>query len=150
MSDSFRSPIGSAAISILLAYLASCPDMKDSDVERVRWCQDQLERWKFIYGDAKGDKPKVIEFFGRRSRADMYSITAMAPSLPVWLNRSGICRLSYRNQESSVALGHVPKFRRSQHVSPGASACARIGYSGYGAGLEIGRRPQDYSRINLS
>ena len=57
--DQFRAPVGSAAVSVLLAYLASCPVKQDSDEERVKWCEEQLQHYKFVYRDSTGSKPKV-------------------------------------------------------------------------------------------
>lgn len=48
--DQFRSPMGSAAVAIVLAFLASCPDKRDSDAKRVKWCQMMLEDYRFTYG----------------------------------------------------------------------------------------------------
>ncbi|KAF7967083.1 hypothetical protein HWV62_35925 [Athelia sp. TMB] len=49
LADQFRSPIGSAAISVLLAYLASNPELKDSDEQRAMWCEGMLQDFRFIY-----------------------------------------------------------------------------------------------------
>ncbi|KZP09752.1 hypothetical protein FIBSPDRAFT_963702 [Athelia psychrophila] len=55
--DQFRGPMGSAAISVLLAYLAACPLTKTSDVERVSWCKEHLENSKFVYGNTSSPDP---------------------------------------------------------------------------------------------
>lgn len=59
MMDQFRGPLGSAAVSILLAYLASCPKMRASDEKRVEWCDMMLEDYRFTYAVTNGPRQKV-------------------------------------------------------------------------------------------
>ncbi|KZP26192.1 hypothetical protein FIBSPDRAFT_887558 [Athelia psychrophila] len=56
LTDQFRSPTGSAAVAILLAFLASCPEKQNSNAKRVTWCQMMLDDFRFIYGQANGSK----------------------------------------------------------------------------------------------
>ncbi|KAF7971988.1 hypothetical protein HWV62_19337 [Athelia sp. TMB] len=58
LADQFRSPIGSAAIAVLLAYLASDSELRDSDDKRAEWCEMMLQDYRFIYGAANDVSPK--------------------------------------------------------------------------------------------
>lgn len=59
LADQFRSPIGSAAIAVLLAYLASHRELRDSDQNRIQWCEKMLEGFRFVYALADDPNPKV-------------------------------------------------------------------------------------------
>lgn len=59
--DKFRGPMGSAAVAIVLAYLASCPGLRNSDEKRVEWCEMMLDDYRFIYATADGPVPKVSD-----------------------------------------------------------------------------------------
>ncbi|KZP33815.1 hypothetical protein FIBSPDRAFT_942932 [Athelia psychrophila] len=54
LMDQFRGPIGSAAVAIVLAYLASCPKLRDSDEKHVEHCEMMLDDYRFIYENANG------------------------------------------------------------------------------------------------
>lgn len=51
LSDTWRAPIGSAAMMILHAYFESQLIYRDSDEARQQFCQRQLIQNRFIFGD---------------------------------------------------------------------------------------------------
>jgi hypothetical protein len=51
LSDTWRAPIGSAALMILHAYFESQEYLDESDDARQQFSQRQLENERFVYGD---------------------------------------------------------------------------------------------------
>ncbi|KZP16262.1 hypothetical protein FIBSPDRAFT_958137 [Athelia psychrophila] len=51
LMDQFRGPMGSAGVAIVLAYLASRPELRESDEDRVEHCKLMLDDYRFIYED---------------------------------------------------------------------------------------------------
>jgi hypothetical protein len=51
LSDTWRAPIGSAALMILHAYFESQQYLDNSDDARQQFSQRQLENERFVYGD---------------------------------------------------------------------------------------------------
>ena len=59
VSDSYRNTTGSTAISAILAYCNSNPDLKDDDDNRQEFAAYYLGHLRFLYKDSTGDDPKV-------------------------------------------------------------------------------------------
>jgi hypothetical protein len=63
VSDSWRSTMGSTAIAVVLAFLNSNPELKDSDKNRQEFATDYLEHFRFLYQKADGDDINVSFLF---------------------------------------------------------------------------------------
>ncbi|KZP08508.1 hypothetical protein FIBSPDRAFT_964750 [Athelia psychrophila] len=57
LMDQFRGPLGSAAVVIVLAYLASCPLKRNSNPLRAGWCNSMLQNFRFTYAVTDGSDP---------------------------------------------------------------------------------------------
>jgi hypothetical protein len=73
IADSYRSAIGSAAISILTAYFESQDELKDSDENRQEFAKYALDNLRFLYRRGDGDDKTVsvrivLLFFGTDTR----------------------------------------------------------------------------------
>lgn len=81
--DQFRGPVGSSAVAIVLAYLASCPQKRDSDVKRVECCTMLLADYRFTYGKAVNPSPHVSSIIKGLTDANTCDIVEMEPPFPV-------------------------------------------------------------------
>ena len=59
LADSWRSSIGSSALSILIAFFESQDDLRDSDEGRVKFADYALDKFRFCYKKADGDDEEV-------------------------------------------------------------------------------------------
>lgn len=59
LADSWRSSIGSAALSVLIAYFESQEDLKDSDDNRAEFAEYALDKLRFCYKKADGNDEEV-------------------------------------------------------------------------------------------
>ena len=59
LADSWRSSIGSAALSVLIAYFESKEDLKDSDESRTEFAEYALDKLRFCYKKAEGNDEEV-------------------------------------------------------------------------------------------
>ena len=75
VADSWRSPIESTAITVLIAFFASQPDMFDTDKDRQEWAEWYLKDLRFAYKDVDGDDRKVctVRFDFRNQLTNKYS-----------------------------------------------------------------------------
>jgi hypothetical protein len=55
--------MGSTAIAVVLAFLNSNPELKDSDKNRQEFATDYLEHFRFLYQKADGDDINVSFLF---------------------------------------------------------------------------------------
>jgi hypothetical protein len=62
LADSWRSSIGSAALSILIAYFESQDDLRDSDESRAEFADHALDKLRFCYKKADGDEEVCVYF----------------------------------------------------------------------------------------
>jgi hypothetical protein len=59
LADSWRSSIGSTALSILIAFFESQDNLRDSDESRAEFADDALDKLRFCYKKADGDDEEV-------------------------------------------------------------------------------------------
>ena len=59
VAEEWRSPIGSAAIMVIIAYFASEPDEFSTDEARQEWAAWYLEHLQFAYRKSSSDNKKV-------------------------------------------------------------------------------------------
>ena len=59
VADSWRSPIGSSAIMILIAFFKADPEPYLTNEERQEWAAWYLHHNRFLYKHANGDDPSV-------------------------------------------------------------------------------------------
>lgn len=59
LADSWRSSIGSAALSIVTAYFELEEDLKDSDEDRAEFAEFALDKLRFCYKKADGNDKEV-------------------------------------------------------------------------------------------
>lgn len=60
VSDSWRSPIGSTAIMVIIAFFNTHSESYGTDNDRQEWAAWYLEHHRFAYKKADGDDPLVI------------------------------------------------------------------------------------------
>jgi hypothetical protein len=59
VSDSWRSTMGSTAITVVLAFCNEHPDLKNSDINRQEFAKNYLEDFRFLYHKSEGEDVKV-------------------------------------------------------------------------------------------
>ena len=59
LADSWRSSIGSTALSILIAFFESQDNLRDSDENRAEFADYLLDKLRFCYKKADGDDEEV-------------------------------------------------------------------------------------------
>jgi hypothetical protein len=59
LADSWRSSIGSTALSVLIAFFESQEDLKDSDDGRAEFAEFALDKLRFCYKKADGNDEEV-------------------------------------------------------------------------------------------
>jgi hypothetical protein len=59
LADSWRSSIGSTALSVLIAYFESRDDLRDSDENRAEFAECALDKLRFCYKKANGEDEEV-------------------------------------------------------------------------------------------
>lgn len=59
LADSWRNAIGSKGIMVLVAFLDSQPDLRDSDSGRQEFAKYYLEDFRFLYKDSQHEDKKV-------------------------------------------------------------------------------------------
>ena len=62
LADSWRSSIGSTALSVLIAFFESHENLKDSDDNRAEFAEYALDKLRFCYKKANGDDEEVGVF----------------------------------------------------------------------------------------
>ena len=63
LADSWRSSIGSSAISVLNAYFDRKENLKDSDEARVETAEYALDKLRFCYKKAESDDEEVSIYY---------------------------------------------------------------------------------------
>ena len=63
LADSWRSSIGSTALSVLIAYFESRDDLQDSDESRAEFANYALDKLRFCYKKADGDDEEVSVYY---------------------------------------------------------------------------------------
>jgi hypothetical protein len=59
LADSWRSSIGSAALSVIIAYFEAQDDLRESDEKRAAFAEIALDKLRFCYKKADGDDEDV-------------------------------------------------------------------------------------------
>jgi hypothetical protein len=59
VSDSWRNPISSAAIAVVLAFCNANPDLKNSNENHQLFASEYLEHLRFLYKVSDGDDVNV-------------------------------------------------------------------------------------------
>lgn len=59
LSDSWRTPIGSAGIAVVMAFCDSEESLANSDENRVEFANYLLEKFRFMYEDSEDDNKEV-------------------------------------------------------------------------------------------
>ena len=59
LADSWRNVVGSTGIAILLTFLDTQEDLRDSDEEHIKFARYYLEDLCFLYKDTEHNNKKV-------------------------------------------------------------------------------------------
>lgn len=110
--DQFRGPMGSSAVAILLAYLASCPELRDSDEKRAEWCEMMLDDYRFIYASADGPAQRVSCIVYGLAGTNSFITIAMETTLSIRAHYTVFSILYLGHQEGAMAFGDVPQLGR--------------------------------------
>jgi hypothetical protein len=63
LADSWRSAIGSSALSVLIAFFESQDKLRDSDENRAEFAEAALKQYRFCFKKADGDDEDVSSLY---------------------------------------------------------------------------------------
>lgn len=62
VADTWRSPIGSSAIMVLIAFFDANPKLYNTDKLRQKWAKWYLSHHRFLYKKAEGNNSQVRDY----------------------------------------------------------------------------------------